>query len=74
MLKVTITTATPLSEKDLVSFQQALEKKTNQRIEFEKRIDPKVIGGVKIKIGSKIIDTTILNKLIQIKKQLIKQL
>ncbi|HEX9817451.1 MAG TPA: F0F1 ATP synthase subunit delta [Patescibacteria group bacterium] len=74
MQKVIITTATPINAKSLASFKKALAQKLDQTIELELRVDPLVIGGSKVRIGSKVIDLTIAAKLAQIKKQLLKQL
>ncbi|OGJ38891.1 MAG: hypothetical protein A2383_02745 [Candidatus Pacebacteria bacterium RIFOXYB1_FULL_39_46] len=74
MLKVIITTATTVSEKELGAFKKALVKKYDQPIELELKTDPQVIGGVKVMVGSDVVDLTIANQLEQLKKQLLKQL
>ncbi|MFH2118706.1 MAG: F0F1 ATP synthase subunit delta [Candidatus Paceibacterota bacterium] len=74
MLKVTITTATAISEKELSAFKKALTKKYNQPVELVLKTNPQVIGGVKVMVGSEVVDLTMANQLEQLKKQLLKQL
>jgi F0F1-type ATP synthase delta subunit len=74
MQKVIVTTATPVADKELSAFKKSLVKKLGQPVELERKTDPQVVGGVKVMIGSKVVDLTVANQLEQIKKQLLKQL
>jgi F0F1-type ATP synthase delta subunit len=71
MLKVTLITAGALDKRTAEKFKKAVTNKRGKDVEFEFRVDPKVIGGVKAVIGSKSIDLTIAGKLTQIRKQLL---
>lgn len=63
-----ITTPSPMNEKELYNIQQAMEKCLKQKIELQRRNDPKILGGFIMKVGSKMLDCSILAKLNKIKK------
>lgn len=69
MKKVTVITANELSKANLEILQKALVKKYGQDLEYDFKLDPAVIGGIKLIIGSKAVDMTIKAKLSQIGKQ-----
>ncbi|MCC6711600.1 MAG: F0F1 ATP synthase subunit delta [Candidatus Pacebacteria bacterium] len=69
MKKVTVITANELSKANLETIKKSLIAKYGKDLEFELKIDPAVIGGVKLVIGSKAVDMTIKAKLSQIEKQ-----
>jgi F-type H+-transporting ATPase subunit delta len=74
-LKVTITSAVDLTSTQVKKIQSAIEKKhTQSNIELKQVVDPSVIAGLKVTIGSNQIDATAYSKLenlhLQIKKSL----
>ncbi len=62
----TVTSAVALDASQKKALTQALQKNHGQ-VTIEEVVDPKVIGGVKIVIGSKEYDNTILGKLSRLK-------
>lgn len=71
MKKVTVITANELSKANLETLQTALVKKYGRDLEYEFKLDPSVVGGIKLIIGSKAVDMTIKAKLSQIGKQVV---
>lgn len=69
MKKVTIITANELSKANLETIKKSLTAKYGKELEFELKLDPTVIGGIKLVVGSKAVDMTIKAKLSQVKKQ-----
>ena len=69
MQKVTLITANKLSKKNLDTLQTALAKKYGKELEYDFRLDPAVIGGIKIVVGSRAIDLTVKGQLAKIEKQ-----
>lgn len=59
--------AKPISEKLLLDISNSLSSKLNLKIESENRIDQSLIGGLKIQIGSKVIDDSVSEKLNKLK-------
>lgn len=72
-MKVIVTSASKLDEKSLATLKKAVIEK-HGKIDLELRVDPSVIGGVKVVIGSKAVDMTVLGRLGQVKKQLLNKL
>lgn len=68
--KIVVTSATALSTDQKKSLVAAAEKKYGIS-EIEEVIDPSVLGGIKVRIGSKELDFTVKNKLNQLKQQLL---
>lgn len=73
MVKVIITTASKLDTKSVDVLRKAFAK-AGKKAEFELRVDPACLGGIKIVMGSKAIDMTVAGKLSQVKKQLLAKL
>lgn len=75
MVKVQITTAVELSAKQADSLERALEKKlAGQQLSFEYQVQPEVLGGIKVIVGSKEYDGTLQARLEQIHQHLTEQL
>jgi F-type H+-transporting ATPase subunit delta len=68
---VTITTAVALTDTQLKSIVDAVTKKYGKSFEFKEVVDPEVIGGIRLTIGSVQLDSTISHKLNQLKNQLL---
>jgi F-type H+-transporting ATPase subunit delta len=68
-MKVVATTAIALSKTQQQAITKDLEKKYKQ-VTLENVVDPAVIGGISLELGSTQLDGTIRNKLAMIKKQL----
>jgi F-type H+-transporting ATPase subunit delta len=69
MMNVVITSATPLSSKQLNEVKDAVTKKYG-KAEFSTVIDPSLIGGLTIALGSRLLDGSIKTKLEQLRKQI----
>lgn len=68
-MKLIITTAVELSAAQLKNFSQEFEKKLG-KVAVETVLDPTVIGGIKIRVGSKTFDATLKTKLNKVQEQL----
>jgi len=58
---------TPLRE----AIVKKLEEKTGKRVYLKERVEPKVLGGVAVVLGGKIIDDTLKFHLLTLKKKLL---
>ncbi len=61
-----------LDEKTLKAIEREISKKENKEIELISRIDPSIIGGVKVVINDHIYDGSIKNRIEMMKKDLLK--
>jgi F-type H+-transporting ATPase subunit delta len=70
-LHVHITAARPVAEDQLGDIRERLEKATGKQVLAHVRIDPRVLGGLRIKLGDKVIDGTISRRLQQLRHALV---
>lgn len=70
-LIVTATTAVPLTKAQQQTITAAVEKKhAATSVKLVQVVDPSVIGGIRLTVGSLDFDATVKNKLASIKYQL----
>ena len=59
----TVTSAAPLSEAQTASVTDALKRAVGGKVAVELRTDPSLIGGLVVKVGSRMIDSSLKSKL-----------
>lgn len=69
--KADVYTAKPLSENEKVAFAATFSKTSNKVLSINNIVDPSIIGGFKVRIGDRIFDGTVLNKLQRIERRMI---
>ncbi|MDX2263521.1 MAG: F0F1 ATP synthase subunit delta [Hyphomicrobiales bacterium] len=62
-----VTSATPLSPDQLSELGATLRNKLGKEAKIETRVDPRILGGLIVKIGSRMIDTSVKTKLNSLK-------
>jgi F-type H+-transporting ATPase subunit delta len=62
-----VTVAEPLSDAHLAAIKDALTSVTGKHIEVDVRVDPAIIGGLVVKLGSRMVDSSLRTKLNAIK-------
>ena len=70
-LKAEITTAKKLSQDEIIKITDELSNNFKSKIKLNYNFDQSLIGGLVVKIGSTMIDTSIKNKLQQIENKMI---
>lgn len=63
-------TAVSMDKQDLLKLQVNLSISSGKNVQLQNQIDPTVIGGVLVKIGDKVIDGTVKNRLAKMQEQL----
>lgn len=58
-----VTVASPLSEKNRAAVLEAIESQAGKKIALTEKVDPTIIGGLVVKIGSRMIDASLRTKL-----------
>ncbi|MCZ8376505.1 MAG: F0F1 ATP synthase subunit delta [Beijerinckiaceae bacterium] len=58
-----VTVAAPLSDKNRQAVIEALEARAGKTISLTEKVDPAIIGGLVVKMGSKMIDASLKTKL-----------
>ncbi|MCC6889797.1 MAG: F0F1 ATP synthase subunit delta [Hyphomicrobiales bacterium] len=59
----TVTVAEPPSETHLAAIKDALKAVTKKDVQIEVKVDPAIIGGLIVKLGSRMVDTSLRTKL-----------
>jgi F-type H+-transporting ATPase subunit delta len=59
--------AKPCSDEMFQKIEKKLSEVTGKNLKLEKVIDPNLIGGIKVKIGDQIVDSTVATKLKELK-------
>ena len=63
-----VTVAEPLSDKNLDALRDALKSVTGgKEIDFDVKVEPAIIGGLIVKVGSRMVDSSLRTKLNAIK-------
>lgn len=62
-----VTVAEPLSDKNLDALKTALKSVTGKDVALNVKIDPSIIGGLVVKLGSRMVDSSLRTKLNSIK-------
>jgi F-type H+-transporting ATPase subunit delta len=62
-----VTVAEPLAERHLAALKEALKAATKKDVQLDLRVDPAILGGLKVKLGSRMIDASLKTKLNSIK-------
>jgi F-type H+-transporting ATPase subunit delta len=62
-----VTSAEPLSDKHLADLKAALKASLGKDVTLEQKVDPSLIGGLIIKVGSRMIDGSLKTKLNSLK-------
>lgn len=58
-----VTTATKLDESQMTALTNALKKALGAKIAVEHRIDPEILGGIVVRVGSRMLDSSLKTKL-----------
>jgi F-type H+-transporting ATPase subunit delta len=62
-----VTVAEPLADKHLEALKDALKAVTGKDVTLDVAVDPAIIGGLVVKVGSRMVDTSLKTKLNSIK-------
>ena len=66
-MSATVTAASKLSDTQVTALKQALKAALGKDVMLDQRVDPSLIGGLMVKVGSRMIDTSLRTKLTSLK-------
>lgn len=58
-----VTAAEPLSDAHIAALKQALAEKTGKDVGLDVTVDPSILGGLVVKLGSRMVDASLKTKL-----------
>lgn len=70
IVEANVTSAVDLTEDDLEALRQKLEHLSNKKVSISARVDPSIIGGLRVEMDGRLYDNTIQNKLGRLKQQM----
>jgi F-type H+-transporting ATPase subunit delta len=62
-----VTAASKLTEAQVTALKQALKAALGKEVMLEERVDPALLGGIVVKVGSRMVDTSLRTKLNSLK-------
>ncbi len=62
-----VTSATPLSDAQKTSLIDALKKAVGRNVDIAAKVDPSILGGLIVKVGSRMVDSSLKSKLQRLK-------
>ncbi|HEY8963232.1 MAG TPA: F0F1 ATP synthase subunit delta [Alphaproteobacteria bacterium] len=69
-VQATVTSATKLDDKKVVDISAQISKKLGKNVQVQTNVDPSLIGGLVIRVGSTMIDDSIKTKLDRLQRRL----
>jgi len=69
LLEVSVTSAVELDEETVEGIGKRIEEQTGQRVELTSSVDPDLIGGIVIRVGNKVLDASVRNRLERLRRQ-----
>ena len=72
LLPVTVTSAVELDEGVVEEIGNRIQEQTGRTVELSTNVDPDVLGGLMVRVGNKVLDGTVRNRLERLRKQVAK--
>jgi F-type H+-transporting ATPase subunit delta len=69
-VRATVTTAVELSPKDRDRVEDELSKRLGKEIRMHVVVDPRILGGLKLQYGDRLVDASVLTRLQQLRRRL----
>ncbi len=68
-LEVEITSAVALDDETVRSIGERIEEQTGRDVQLEARVDPDVLGGIVLRVGNMVLDTSLRARLERLRRQ-----
>jgi F-type H+-transporting ATPase subunit delta len=69
LLPVTITSAIELDDKTVKQIGKQIEEQTGRRVELSATVDPEVLGGLSMRVGNMVLDSTVRARLERLRRE-----
>jgi ATP synthase F1 delta subunit len=71
-LEVTLTSAVELDDDVVERIAKEVERQTDRTIDMTREVDPAVLGGLVLRVGNRVLDTSIRTKLEKLRREVAK--
>jgi F-type H+-transporting ATPase subunit delta len=71
VVAATVTTSAPLSEKELAGVRARVEQMAGAKVELTTATDPRLLGGLTVRIGDRLIDASVQGRLERLRGRLV---
>jgi F-type H+-transporting ATPase subunit delta len=72
LLEVSVTSAVELDDQLVKGIGEQIEQQAGRRVELSSTVDPELLGGLKVRVGSMVLDASVRNRLDRLRKQLVR--
>ena len=69
-VRATVTTAVELTDSDRVRVADELSKRLGKEVTMDVVVDPRILGGMKLQYGDRLVDASVSTKLQQLRRRL----
>ncbi|HKW73332.1 MAG TPA: ATP synthase F1 subunit delta [Candidatus Dormibacteraeota bacterium] len=69
-VRATVTTAVELESEDRDRIEKRLSRRLNKEVRLTLAVDPRIIGGLKLQYGDRVIDASVATRLQQLRRRL----
>jgi F-type H+-transporting ATPase subunit delta len=73
VLNVELTTAVELSDQDAKSIVRQIEESSGRKVEARRSVDPGLVGGLVLQIGSNRLDASVRGRLERLRRELVQR-
>ena len=69
-VRATVTTAVPLVREDRDRIEKELSRRLHKEVRLTVAVDPRILGGLKLQYGDRVVDASIASRLHQLRRRL----
>ena len=69
LLPVEVTSAIELDKETVQNIGDKIGERTGRKVQLESKVDPDILGGIVLRVGDRILDASIANRLESLRKQ-----
>jgi F-type H+-transporting ATPase subunit delta len=73
VLEVELTTAIELTDQDAKSIVEQIEGASGRRVDASRRVDPDLVGGIVLRVGSLRVDASVRGRLERLRQELVRR-
>jgi F-type H+-transporting ATPase subunit delta len=73
VLNVELTTAIELSESEATAIVEQIETASGRRVEATRKVDPDLVGGIVLEVGSRRLDASVRGRLERLRRELVRR-